>query len=171
MKKIIHWKLSLLVILVLPIVVFTLLTSRFEIYGMQTFVVLTGSMNPSIPQGSVVYTKAKPEYSIGDVVTYNQENVVVTHRVVDVTSEGYITQGDANDSHDSRVVAREDVLGSSLFSVPYVGSFISYIQTFEGFVLFVIVPGVLFILFELWNIKNHIVEHTKKKTIEEMKVL
>jgi signal peptidase len=98
--------------------------------GATPFTVLTGSMEPSLPPGSLVVTRpVDPDaIDIGDVVTYqlrSNEPEVVTHRVVGVGfgSEGerlFVTRGDANDVDDEPVRAVQ-VRGVVAYSVPYLG--------------------------------------------------
>ncbi|HWC12726.1 MAG TPA: signal peptidase I [Acidimicrobiales bacterium] len=83
----------------------------------QTVTVLTGSMAPNIPEGSiVVITPLQPrQVRVGDVLTYSipvEDQRVVTHRVVEVL-EGdehpvVRTQGDANDGPDPWVARMEE---------------------------------------------------------------
>lgn len=82
----------------------------------QTATVLTGSMRPHMPQGSVVVTTpvAARDVRVGDVISYHipvEDHRVVTHRVVQILEGGdhpvLRTKGDANDAPDPWV-ARMD---------------------------------------------------------------
>lgn len=167
--KIIHWKLTLITIVILPFIVFALLTSKFEMFGIRSFIVLTGSMQPTIPQGSILFTQNNRNYSEKDIVAFKQqkENRVVTHRIVDIQNKNnvlsYQTKGDANNTVDTQLVSRTDIIGKALFHVPMAGNFVLYLRTLPGFIIFIIVPGILFIGFELWNIKKHIEIEAEKK--------
>ena len=72
----------------------------------RTLTVLTGSMKPAYPPGSVVMVVPIPidDVAVGDVVTYRipvDDRRVVTHRVVKVVEPGVIrTKGDANAARD-----------------------------------------------------------------------
>ncbi|HEX2173033.1 MAG TPA: signal peptidase I [Dehalococcoidia bacterium] len=75
----------------------------------RTLTVLSGSMRPTIPEGSVVVVTpvALGEVRVGDVITYRipvEDRRVVSHRVVEVVEEGdhpvVRTQGDANAAPD-----------------------------------------------------------------------
>ena len=76
-------------------------TGRFR-----TLTVLTGSMTPTIPLGSVVLVVPTPidQVAVGDVITYAipvDDHRIVTHRVVEVLEAGVVrTRGDANDADD-----------------------------------------------------------------------
>lgn len=169
-KKIIHFKLSIIIIFILPITIFTLLTSKTTvIQNIRSYVVLTGSMSPTIPQGSIIYTKNASNYEKGDVIAFKtKEGQVVTHRIVEVQKNGYKTKGDANNSADKSLVSPKDILGGQIFSLPYAGKFILFLKTMPGFLLFIILPGTLFILFEIWNIKIHMEEEIQKKLVKQL---
>jgi signal peptidase I len=72
----------------------------------RTVTVLTGSMRPHMPEGSVVLATPAAVGSIraGDVITYRipvDDRRVVTHRVVEVVGPGVVrTKGDANNTPD-----------------------------------------------------------------------
>ncbi len=172
LPRIIRIKITILVIAILPIVVLTLLTSRTDkIIGLQSFVVLTGSMEPNIKQGSLVFTKKQQNYTTGDVIAYTAGNVTITHRIVGVEKSGgilsYQTRGDANNTPDNTLVSTKSVIGKAENSIPYVGSFILFLKTIPGFLTFIVLPVLIFIGFELWNIKREIEIAVEKKVKEK----
>ena len=99
--------------------------------GATPYTVLTGSMRPELPPGTLVVVKpAEPgDIAIGDVITYQLESGkpdVVTHRVVAVApaedgSTLFQTQGDANGAPDERWVAPVQIRGEEWYAVPYLG--------------------------------------------------
>ena len=99
--------------------------------GGTAYTILTGSMKPSMPPGTVVVVRPTPvdEIRTGDVVTYQLESgqpTVATHRVIAVrtTLDGkvqLITQGDANNAPDPKPVLPVQVQGKRWYSVPFVG--------------------------------------------------
>lgn len=94
--------------------------------GYKEMAVLSGSMEPNIPVGSIVYVKPMEasQLEAGDVCTYMlaDGSNYVTHRVVSVDPESQtlITQGDANEVPDGDV-AFSQVLGEAQFHLPYLG--------------------------------------------------
>jgi signal peptidase len=173
-KKILHIKLTLLVLMVLPLAVFTLLTSKSAlIAGIRSMVVLSGSMEPHFQTGSVVYVQPAKSYSAGDVVTFNTERgMTVTHRIVDekLADNGmmYTTKGDANNAADTESVAQSQITGKALFSVPYLGYAVNFLKTPKGFLLSIILPTLVFIGFELWAIKKEIEKNVEQKVMARM---
>lgn len=99
--------------------------------GATPYTVLTGSMAPGMPPGTLVVAKpVDPEdIGIGTVVTYQLESgkpAVVTHRVVAVQQSvsgetTFTTQGDANDAPDEKPVRPVQIRGERWYSVPYLG--------------------------------------------------
>ncbi|WP_150957049.1 signal peptidase I [Microbacterium testaceum] len=98
--------------------------------GGQTYSVLTGSMQPGMPPGTMIAVRPTPieEVRIGDVVTFQMrsgEPAVATHRVVGTTSSTgggrlLITRGDANDVDDPPVQS-EQLRGVVVLAVPFLG--------------------------------------------------
>jgi len=96
--------------------------------GATPYTVLTGSMAPALPPGTLVVVRPSSSVAIGDVITYQRSAgaPVVTHRVVGagVTTDGqvvYTTQGDANDVADAGAVHADQVRGVVWYHVPFLG--------------------------------------------------
>jgi signal peptidase I len=101
-----------------------------RIAGATPYVVLTGSMRPTMPPGSMVVVKPVPaqQLGIGHVITYQLESgkpTVVTHRIVSMGrfrgEPIFRTQGDANDVHDQKWVRPAQIRGVRWYAVPYLG--------------------------------------------------
>lgn len=106
------------------------------ILGYTELAVLTGSMQPTIPVGSLIYVKeVEPSnLQVGDVVTYQLEgDTMVTHRVVETNpDEGYlVTQGDANEDPDGQITFGR-IVGKMDFHLPYLGYISMNIRTKTG---------------------------------------
>lgn len=105
--------------------------------GATPYVVLTGSMQPKMPPGTLVVARPVDPMSIapGDVVTYqirSGDPQVVTHRVITqgIDLEGrphWRTQGDANTASDEGWVQPEQVRGRRWYFVPYIGYVTSFV--------------------------------------------
>ncbi len=129
-------------------------------------VVLSGSMEPAIKTGSVVVVKPESSYKTGDVITFSEKNnpkITTTHRVFGIDEGGFITKGDANNSTDSARVAAEQIIGKTIFSIPYLGYPVSFAKTQQGLLLLVIIPAIIIIIYsEILTIKNEIIRILKK---------
>ena len=110
-------------------------------FGLMPYVVLSGSMEPSIPTGSVAFIDQKDrDVEVGDVVTYRvgkeasietgagsfasaEEGTLVTHRIVRMAETGnYITKGDANEVEDVVELNPVQIVGTYKFNIPRLGS-------------------------------------------------
>lgn len=107
-------------------------------------------------------------YKIGDIITfgpYSKTKAPTTHRIYEIKVEGgqpiYITKGDANNAPDAREIAKRDIVGKVLFSVPYVGYAVDFAKKPMGFALIIIVPAALIIFDEIKKIFKEI---KKKET-------
>lgn len=94
--------------------------------------VLTGSMRPNLPPGTLVVVKPTEveEIAIGDVITFQLESgqsALVTHRVIARSIDSasgeirFTTQGDANNTPDPEPVAPVQVRGTVWYAIPYLG--------------------------------------------------
>ncbi|HVK29438.1 MAG TPA: signal peptidase I [Nocardioides sp.] len=102
-----------------------------RIAGGTPYTVLTGSMEPDLPPGTLVVVRpVDPEdIALGDVITFQLESgkpTVATHRVVAVGTrldgeQVFTTRGDANGTPDRNPVRAVQVQGRLWYSVPYLG--------------------------------------------------
>lgn len=102
-----------------------------RLMGATPYTVLTGSMEPDRPPGTLVVVRPTDidDLRTGDVVTYQLSSgqpQVVTHRVVAVGSRPGVgtilqTQGDANSVPDQEWVREAQVRGRVVYSVPLLG--------------------------------------------------
>jgi signal peptidase len=146
--------------LALLVVVAVLLANAFPtaVGADYTYVVQSGSMEPAIPTGSVVFVEDVPAERIeeGDVITFadGRGSATTTHRVVEKHVAGsslrFETKGDANEERDPEPVYRDEVVGVVAFSVPYVGYLTAFASTRLGWLTFVVLPVTVWIGSELW---------------------
>ena len=124
----------------------------FHMFGYSGFVVLGGSMEREIPQGSLVITrKVDPEdIKLGDDITFiRRDNATVTHRVVDIIDNYensgvrvFKTKGLENPEPDPDPVFEGNVIGVVKHAVPELGFFLNYISNNIVFI-FIILGGIL----------------------------
>ncbi len=157
MKQFFHISGSiLLVMLILICIPFTVPKA----FGLSIYEVITDSMTPEYPVGSVIYVeKIQPEkVKVDDVITFSigtDTSQVMTHRVVAIDSENqtFTTKGDANKDVDVSPVAFQRVLGKPVYSIKHMGVWVQVFESTEGRVLL----GVLLVLvFALWLAGDHI---------------
>ena len=119
--------------------IFALLLVGPKIVGLDMYVVLSGSMEPNYPTGSMIYVKDvdPSELEVNDVITFQlTDNTIATHRIVEVIEENnqisYRTKGDANEHEDENLVLASNVIGKAQFAIPYMGYIVNYIQQPPG---------------------------------------
>ena len=104
--------------------------------GREVFIVRSGSMEPSIPVGSVIIVSAvRPErLRTGEVVTIEAPaGVVITHRILSVEEVNgerhFQLKGDANPSPDPALVPVSWLVGRLTVAIPLLGYFLAYLST------------------------------------------
>ena len=152
-KKI--WNIITNIIVVLAVILAVALVG-VRLVGLQVFTVLSGSMEPTYHVGSLIYVKDVDykELEAGDVITFMlDEDTVATHRITEVVPDEeepdtlrYRTKGDANDAEDGKLVHYKNVIGSPVFTIPYLGYFADYIQNPPGTYVAISVGAVLLLL-------------------------
>ena len=113
-------------------------------------------MKPSFSAGSVVIVSPAEteQLGVGDIITYTAADTMITHRIVGIETDGFITRGDANNTDDPQAIAPDRVVGKVIFSVPLLGYLLDFSQTRQGLLLLVIIPGLIIIVSEvrtLWK--------------------
>ncbi len=107
-----------------------------RIIGFQGFNVISGSMEPEISIGSMVYVKQADfdDLSEGDVIAFESGASVVTHRIaaIDQGSQLLTTKGDANDVTDFMPVAYTNVIGKVAFHFPFFGYIAAFLSETYG---------------------------------------
>lgn len=95
-------------------------------FHIKPVVVVSGSMEPEIPVGSLVFIDQHDQsVDPGDVLAYrigDTMDTIIVHRVVDQNNDGtYITKGDSNDTADPASVTKQQIVGKEIFCVPKAG--------------------------------------------------
>lgn len=152
--QVIAWTVALAVFFLIAILVILP-----RIVGATPYTILTGSMVPNLPPGTVVVDRTTAFSAIrnGDIVTYQLRSgdpEVVTHRVIakNVESDGtptLTTKGDANPTADFAPVVAKQVRGVVWYAVPYIG----YVGAFGGSdqrALAARIVGGLLLLYAAW---------------------
>lgn len=132
--------------------------------------VYTGSMEPAIPVGSVVVIKpVDPEtLKIGDIICFQlSQPTSITHRIINITDEGFITKGDANEDPDQWTVRKENVIGKVIFTIPFIGYLGYFVRTPTGFILLIVIPVSLIIIMEIRNIVKELRKQKQEQAGKE----
>lgn len=124
------------------------------IFGIVPYVVLSGSMEPTIGTGSVCFINKNANIENikeKDIIAFKlRDGTLVTHRAIKVDDSEIITKGDNNKDADSNVVNKENFVGKNLFWIPKVGYVVKAFQTTKGkiiavaIIVLLLVSGFLF---------------------------
>ena len=114
-------------VLVAAVVAVAMLLAGVRLVGITPYAVLSGSMEPAFPVGSMIYVKAVDPESIevGDPITFywdKESGVIATHRVIEIDGEGFHTKGDANEGEDFNDVPYSDLIGRVSRHYPMLGA-------------------------------------------------
>lgn len=139
--------------LVILAMIFAFLIAGVRIFGVQVYGVLTGSMEPSYPTGSLIYVKRvdASDLRVNDVITFSiSPNVIATHRIVEIVPDEsnptivrYRTKGDANKDVDASLVSANNIIGKAMFAIPKLGYLASFIQQPPGIYVAILVCGLM----------------------------
>lgn len=170
MKKI--WN-AFTTVLVTLVVILAILLVGVRLVGLQPYTVLSGSMEPTYHVGSLIYVKEVDPFELesGDVITYMlNEDTLSTHRIVEIVPDEadssvvrFQTKGDANDAVDGSLVHCNNVVGSPVFTIPYLGFVANYIQNPPGTYIAIAFGAILLLLVFLPDLFDEEKEQPKKK--------
>ena len=114
-----------------------------KVFGVQAFNVISGSMEPTISVGSIVYVRNVEfeELSQGDVIAFESGASVVTHRIVEINTEDKLitTKGDANNTEDFNPVSYTNVIGRMIAHFPIYGTIVAWLTDTVGKLVAVVV--------------------------------
>jgi len=119
------------------------------ICGIVPYVVLSGSMEPTIETGSVCFINRHTKFNSikeKDIIAFKyNDGTLVTHRAVKVTKLGIRTKGDNNKDIDSNVVKKENFVGKNIFWIPKVGYVVKGFQSTKGKIIIITCIVLLFV--------------------------
>ncbi len=189
-KKIINAIVDVIVVLILIVsilVVVLSLTSKSEgvpnLFGYAPMSVESYSMEPTFNKGDLIIGKVTNDqsykYEVGDIVTFPVEidgiKTLNTHRIIEVyEDEGityYKTQGDnikTNPIADEDMQTSDTILAEYTGTrIPGVGNVMGFIRTQFGFFLCVLLPMILFFVYEAIRVIMNLLAYNKEKTLAE----
>lgn len=138
------------------------------------YVVLSGSMLPSIQIKDIVVTKkvAEEELEIGDIITFISPDprfggISVTHRIVDKYydessgSYSYRTRGDNNNVADSALVPNNNILGKVILKIPKLGYLQDILSSKGGLIIVVLIPCLVILSYDIMKLLKKAGQKTK----------
>ena len=89
-------------------------------FGHSVFEVQTGSMGEIIEPGDWIVVKYVKNIKLNDIVTFEHKGEYITHRVIEVYNDTYVTKGDANTAKDSPI-NKSQIVGKVVKVIPNFG--------------------------------------------------
>lgn len=142
---------------VIIVAVITIGSNTSLLGGYKSYLIQSGSMEPTIMTGDLIVAHKNSNYAERDVVTFiGEDHRVVTHRILKISGSGeyksFLTKGDANRSEDEGTITQDDVLGKVVLVIPKLGYFVVFAQSLPGLILLIGVPAFLIIFGEVLEI-------------------
>ncbi|WP_313509914.1 signal peptidase I [Enterococcus sp.] len=123
---------TLLVAAVLLLAVLNFLSkpSGDGLFGYKGYTVISGSMEPTLKVGDYVVVKVEDfdQLQVGEIITFEDEGMMVTHRIISITDEGIQTRGDHNTVNDMKQVTEDKFVGRMAVHIPYLGHVMIWMQ-------------------------------------------
>lgn len=151
--KVITTVLSIIMVLLMLLAAYNFFSVKIlkndysNVFGYTLFEVVSGSMEPAIDKWDVILVKIGEDYKVGDIVSYKSDDAFITHRIVEIKGDTYITQGDANNTVD-KPITKDKIAGKVVKVFKEVGVWIKVFTTPK-----VIVASLITILLMFYTIK------------------
>lgn len=111
--------------------------SYMNIFGYSLFQVKTGSMSGTLEIGDIIVVKLTKEVSKNDVITYEKDQMLITHRIIEKQGDSITTKGDANNVADEPIVTSE-VIGKVVYTFKNIEIWKRVFKTPEVYTLIII---------------------------------
>lgn len=127
------------ILMIVAVIILCSLLVLPEMIGFHMYHVISGSMEPTIKVGSLLYVREEnvEEIKEEDIIAFYssvEEGSIITHRVVknNIVSGAFRTKGDANDTEDPTPVPYENFIGKVVLTIPYIGQLFTVMTSFYG---------------------------------------
>lgn len=127
------------------------------IWGQKPLVVISGSMEPTLKVGGILYYHDKnyEEFNKGDILIYKLDDHIISHRIYDIIENGIITKGDANSTYDNLLVNENQILGiGTNWSIPLIGYYADFVYRHKFLLVFSFIVVLVDILCEKSRIRK-----------------
>ena len=180
-KKIIVYAVAILAICMMVFTVVSVSTfnrNDRKLFGYRAYIVLSDSMSKTdFDAGDLVLVKEVKDFSSlkeGDIISYISQNTenygqTVTHKIrsrtVDANGEpGFITYGTTTDTNDETIVTYPFVLGKYETHIPNIGAFFQFLKTPQGYIVCILIPFMLLIIYQGLNCIRLFRRYKKEQT-------
>ena len=135
----------------------------YDLIKFKSYVILSDSMKPAMDPGDVIFIKKinVDNLKAGDIITFQKEEFIATHRIIKFEDKSIITQGDNNNLADDPLT-KENVIGKYIFKVPKIGYFYSFVRSPIGIIVISIII-VIIIIYEICFVDDKKEKKNNKK--------
>lgn len=103
-------------------IILLIMISLLSCKDFRIYCIMSGSMEPSISTGSLILVDTSAELYAEDIVTFKQQDTIITHRIVEqINAQKYITKGDANETYDPMPLYKAQIIGKVIIVIPFIG--------------------------------------------------
>ena len=119
------------------------------LWGKRPLVIISGSMEPILKVGGILYYEKinLDDFKKDDILVYQLNEHIVSHRIVNIDEYGFETKGDNNNSNDSYIVDKNNVIGrGNNWSIPYIGYYADFIYNHK----YLLIVMIILSYFNIW---------------------
>lgn len=139
MKKILF--IILFIILLMVLILNILSFSNLSFFNMRIYRIGSGSMEPYLKINSLIIIKKSDNYKINDIVTYQNGDEYITHRIISIDDDEIITKGDTNNKEDNPIT-KDKIVGKLIYKFHIFG-FNSYLLLKPFTWIFIFIVGLI----------------------------
>ena len=155
----------LFIIFFAGLIIFTTVSNTNMSGGFRSYLVQSGSMEPSIMTGDIIVINRQKQYFNNDVITFkDSQERVITHRIVDINQDKISTKGDANRTSDPETINQNMVLGKVIVVISKLGYVVSFTKTLPGVILLIVIPCLILMGDEIIKVIKNL---TNKKSVKQ----
>lgn len=175
------------IILVAALFAFTTMATKDDnnvssVFGYTPMVVKSNSMVPTFEKGDLIFIKKYDTSKLeeGDIICFHtiieNEYALNTHRIKSIEIVGgarsYTTIGDNNDGiADQHIISDGDIVGKYIGHWPKVGKIMDFLSSSLGFLLVIVIPMLLFFIYQVYNLIMINIKLKKAVAIENAKAV
>ena len=119
------------------------------LWGKRPLVIISGSMEPILKVGGILYYEKinLDDFKKDDILVYQLNEHIVSHRIVNINEYGFETLGDNNNSNYSYIVDKNNVIGrGNNWSIPYIGYYADFIYNHK----YLLIVMIILSYFNIW---------------------
>lgn len=169
------------IILLAALFAFTTLATRdnnkvANIAGYTPLSEKTDSMAPAFLAGDMIIIKTcdTSKLAVGDIICFHtiieNQYALNTHRISEISDtngiRSFTTKGDNNEIADQHIISDGDIVGKYVVKLPKMGKVMEFLSSSIGFLIIIVLPMLLFFIYQLYHLITVILEMKKASAAE-----